>query len=355
MADEAAVRGRPSTGFTDPLSAGYPDADARARLRLRLAGALLFASGALTMGAVLAAPDPDTSDHPALTVCAVVYALVATVLVLWRRPPAAVLHAICPLGTIGTTAAVAFAEPLGLTPIFYLWPAIVAAYFFGRREVAVNYAFLGAACGLSLVLWCDPVLRLATFMAVMGIVGVVTLVIAGLREHVLALVVRLGALASRDSLTGALNRGAFEQRLNAELARAQRAATRVSLVVLDVDHFKRINDTDGHAAGDEALRAVGAAVLGAVRRSDVFGRLGGDEFAVVLPDTDADGAMVVAGKLRERMGELSASFGVAEAGANRHSARTLLAEADRALYEAKRAGRDRVVAAPAPAPLARVA
>ena len=87
--------------FSDPLSAALPDGGARARLRLRLAGALLFAAGALTMTAVLAAPDPDVSDHPALTSCAVVYALIAAILLAWRNAPTAVLHAICPAGTLG--------------------------------------------------------------------------------------------------------------------------------------------------------------------------------------------------------------------------------------------------------------
>jgi diguanylate cyclase (GGDEF)-like protein len=341
------VRGlRPSTGFQDPLSAAYPDGDVRARVRLRLAGALLFASGALTMGAILAAPDPDPSDHVALGGCAVAYALIALALVLWRRPHDAVLHAICPVGTVATTAAVAFAEPVGLTPIFYLWPMIVAAYFLPRREVAANFALLAAACALALALWCDPILRLATFMAVVAIVGVVTIVIVVLREHVLALVKRLGTLASRDSLTGSLNRGAFEQRLEAELARAQRTAATVALVVLDIDNFKRINDVGGHAAGDDALRGLGEAVSRCVRRSDVFGRLGGDEFAVLLPDTDGEGAEVVAEKLRDQLGELTASFGIAEAGPSRRGARDMLDDADRALYAAKRAGRDRIVLAP---------
>jgi hypothetical protein len=85
------------------------------------------------MAAVLVAPDPDASDHPALSMCALAYALTAALLVIWRRPPGAVLHAICPAGTLAATAAMAFAEPIGLTPIFYLWPRLVGAYFLGRR------------------------------------------------------------------------------------------------------------------------------------------------------------------------------------------------------------------------------
>ena len=264
-ADDAGVGRSVLEPFTDPLSAVLPDGGERARARLRLAGALLFGAGSLTLAAVLAAPDPDASDHPALIACAAAYALIAVVLTLWSRPPRAVLHAICPAGTIAATAAVAFAEPIGLTPIFYLWPMLVAAYFLGRAEVAANLALVAASCGTALVLWTEPVLRIGIFIAVLAIVGVVTAVVVVLREQVLALVLRLRALASHDSLTGALNRGAFEQRMDAELARASRSSTALSLVVFDVDHFKNLNDSYGHAAGDAALRGIPDVVASGMR------------------------------------------------------------------------------------------
>jgi diguanylate cyclase (GGDEF)-like protein len=351
-ADDADVGRSAPEPFTDPLSAVLPDGGERARTRLRQAGALLFGAGAVTLGAVLGAPDPDPSDHSALALAAVSYGLLALVLAVWSRPPAAVLHAICPAGTVAATAAVALSEPVGLTPVFYLWPMLVAAYFLGRREIAANFAFMTAACAVALALWVDPVLRVAMFVAVLAIVGVVTVVIVVLREQVLALVRRLRTLASHDSLTGALNRGAFEQRLDAELARSRRTGAPLSLVVFDVDHFKAINDSFGHAAGDAALRGIGDAVVEAMRRSDVFGRLGGEEFALILPDTDVAGAAVVADKLRHLLAApiivgraLTVSFGVAQAGNGKRQAAALLSDADRALYAAKRAGRDRVVRA----------
>jgi diguanylate cyclase (GGDEF)-like protein len=349
-ADDAGVGRSVPEPFTDPLSAVLPDGAARARTRLRIAGALLFGSGAVTMAGVLFAPDPDASDHPALAVCATVYAVVAIALVLWRRAPSAALHAICPAGTLAATAAVAYAEPIGLTPCFYLWPMLVAAYFLDRREVAANLAFAAAACALALTLWVEPGLRVAMFVAVLAIVGVATAVIVVLREQVLALVLRLRTLASHDSLTGALNRGAFEQRLEEELARARRSTTSLSLVIFDVDHFKRLNDSFGHAAGDAALRSIGDTVASAMRRSDVFGRLGGEEFGLLLPDTGIEGAANVADKLRLRLAAptagqrpLTVSFGVAEVHGGASSARAMFDDADRAMYAAKRAGRDRVI------------
>jgi diguanylate cyclase (GGDEF)-like protein len=343
--------------ITDPLTGIAPDAGTRALARFRLAGALLFGCGGVTLAAVLTAPDPDPSDHGSLLICAAVLLVVAAGLAAWRDIPEGVLHLICPLGTVATAIATGIAEPVGLTPIFFLLPMLVGTYFLPRAEVAANYVFALLCCGLAFALWVDPGLRLAMFMAVALITAVVTVVVLVLRDHVLRLVTRLGELATHDSLTGALNRGAFEQRLEAELARTERMAAPCALVVLDVDHFKRINDTLGHAAGDEALRALAVAVATAKRRSDVFGRIGGEEFAVVLPDTGLAGATTFAEKLRgslgATMGAVTVSFGVTDARTAGRTVRGMLHSADVALYDAKRAGRDRVVTAHAVRPWGR--
>ncbi len=305
--------------------------------------------GAVTLAAVLTAPDPDPSDHRSLLTCAAIFALVATILAVWRSAPDVVLHLICPLGTVATSVAMGLAEPVGLTPIFYLLPMLLAGYFLPRAEIGANFLFALLCCGITLAYWVDPGLRLAMFMAVALITGLVSGVVLALREQIRVLVNRLGELAIHDSLTGALNRGAFEQRLEAELARTDRVAAPCALVVLDVDHFKRINDTRGHAAGDAALRALALAVTRAKRRSDIFGRIGGEEFAVVLPDTGLVGATTFAEKLRESlpatMGEVTVSFGVTDARTAGRTVRGMLHSADVALYDAKRKGRNRVVTA----------
>ena len=338
-----------TTRISDPLAGGSPDAGARAKARLRLAGALMLGVGAVTLAAVLTAPDPDPSDHRALLICAAVFAVVATILTVWRGAPAVVLHAVIPAGTIATSVAMALAEPIGLTPIFYLLPMLLAGYFLPRSEVGINYLFALACCGVTLAKWVDPGLRVAMFLSVALILGLVTAVVVTLREQIRVLVTQLGELAIHDSLTGALNRGAFEQRLEDELARTDRLDAPCALVVLDVDHFKRLNDTHGHAAGDAALRALAVAVSGAKRRSDIFGRIGGEEFAVVLPDTGLHGATTFAEKLRESlratMGDVTVSFGVTDAHTAGRTVRGMLHSADVALYDAKRKGRDRVVTA----------
>jgi diguanylate cyclase (GGDEF)-like protein len=159
----------------------------------------------------------------------------------------------------------------------------------------------------------------------------------------------LDRLADTDALTGLHNRRALDRCLRQALERDAHAAQPLSLVMFDIDHFKRVNDAFGHDAGDDALRAVGAAARRRLRHHDMLARIGGEEFVVLLPQTDAAGAALVAEDLRlqvratdaGRAGSVTASFGVAQWD-GREDAAALLARADAALYRAKHAGRDRV-------------
>jgi diguanylate cyclase (GGDEF)-like protein len=158
---------------------------------------------------------------------------------------------------------------------------------------------------------------------------------------------RLEAQATRDSLTGLLNHACFHEVLEQETARATRNGTPLAILVIDVDYFKEINDEHGHPAGDRVLRAIGACLQDAVRGADVTARLGGDEFALLLPEADADYALVVAERVRAAMGEIpitsttcvSTSVGVACYPSDTGDATQLVELADRALYDVKRAGR----------------
>ena len=166
---------------------------------------------------------------------------------------------------------------------------------------------------------------------------------------------RLEALAHTDPLTQALNRRALTVRLGAELDRARRYDSVLSLLMMDLDHFKRINDTYGHLVGDDVLREVASLLLNAVRSVDLVARYGGEEFVVVLPETAEQGAVAFAERTRERIeqhvfrsGErlqlqLTCSIGVASFPSARvESAEDLFARADAALYRAKADGRNRV-------------
>jgi diguanylate cyclase (GGDEF)-like protein len=168
---------------------------------------------------------------------------------------------------------------------------------------------------------------------------------------------RLHAVVERqalfDGLTGIANRRGSEDALAHEIARAGRLGTSLTLVVADLDDFKRVNDVHGHAAGDDVLREFSAVLRLTLRESDLPGRWGGEEFVMLLPGTDADGGCQLAERIRSALRERSfhgregsvfgvtASFGVAQLRPG-ESERQLFAAADRALYQAKRLGKDRV-------------
>ena len=161
-------------------------------------------------------------------------------------------------------------------------------------------------------------------------------------------------MASTDALTGCLNRRHFLEILERDFARTQRHGQPLSVMVLDLDFFKRINDGYGHAVGDQALNAFVAAARGCLRQTDVLARLGGEEFGILLPDTGAEQSLPLAERLRQAVAEIriptplgevhfTVSIGVAEYRPAASTPDTLLLWADRAVYEAKAAGRNRVV------------
>lgn len=174
--------------------------------------------------------------------------------------------------------------------------------------------------------------------------------------------VELWAEASRDVLTGAMTRRAFSGILRKSFAARARAHGKASLVLFDLDHFKRINDTWGHAAGDAVLKAVSRAVLRELRVEDSFGRVGGEEFAILVANADAATASEVADRVRRAVEALpipgydqirvTASFGVAEATDAVLDVEDWTDRADAQLYAAKEDGRNRVCVAASGAPRA---
>ncbi len=164
-------------------------------------------------------------------------------------------------------------------------------------------------------------------------------------------------LAMTDVLTGIPNRRAFMDRLRAEVARAVRHSTALCVAMVDIDHFKSVNDTYGHATGDVVIRSVANALSDAVRDSDIVGRLGGEEFAVILPDSRLEDATQTCERLRQSIENttvstdegkplsVTASLGLVEYTKSDQTADTLLNLADEALYESKQNGRNRLTVA----------
>jgi diguanylate cyclase (GGDEF)-like protein len=161
--------------------------------------------------------------------------------------------------------------------------------------------------------------------------------------------VLLGTQAVHDELTGLHNRRHFRAALDEVVAQARQDGSNVSLLLLDLDHFKTINDQHGHDVGDEVLKRVGATLLEAVRAGDSVCRYGGEEFAVILPNTSVDQACALGERIREAVAQLdvadlrvTVSIGVSGSPPLEPNPRRLVATADQHLYAAKRAGRNRV-------------
>jgi two-component system cell cycle response regulator len=230
-----------------------------------------------------------------------------------------------------------------------------ASYLFGSAPLPVK--------GVSVVAiesQADVSARTRPYVRNTLIAGILTLLLAGalavhLTRPLARMVGDLSERAERDELTGLANRRALDDRLREEIDRARRYGTHLTLVLIDLDDFKHVNDRYGHQCGDDVLRVAGALLSRSVRELDLAARYGGEEFALVLPGTVADGARRVAEKIRttvaaveipapsaERI-RVTASFGMAEFPAW-STLEELIAEADRCLYEAKRHGKNRVMA-----------
>ncbi|MGM0593947.1 MAG: diguanylate cyclase, partial [Pseudomonadota bacterium] len=166
----------------------------------------------------------------------------------------------------------------------------------------------------------------------------------------------LRRLATTDSLTGVANRRHFISITADEVTRCTRQAHPLSFLMVDVDHFKSVNDTYGHGIGDDALKRLAQTLTESMRPHDTVGRLGGEEFAIVLPEADAEEALAVAERLRQAVSEIvldtdkgplqfTCSIGAATYGAQDDGIESLMNRADDALYAAKTGGRNRVVRA----------
>lgn len=261
------------------------------------------------------------------------------------------------------------------------WPL----WLFGgrvREEFGLPGRFMMGALALAGL---PPLLRTMALLAdpsllgpglVPGPVGVLTLLpalMAGLVVQLIFLAMMVSRLmnglrrmARHDGLTGLLNRMAFEEAVRQAWAVGQRRPSPLSLAFLDIDHFKRINDEHGHAAGDRALQAVAEMLREQARAVDRVARLGGEEFVVLMPDTDAQGALLAAQRLqadlRQRQlplpagcGVLTVSIGVCTVTHFDGDPSALLALADQAMYQAKQQGRDRIAVSPGPTPAPQVA
>jgi diguanylate cyclase (GGDEF)-like protein len=228
---------------------------------------------------------------------------------------------------------------------YFVWLGIFAFYFLRPRWALLQVAWIAILYAVAVVLddQQGPVELWVNGVATTLGVGVLVWI---LRTRIAALLDRLEEAARTDQLTGLPNRRAFDERLAGELARVERSRGTVSLLVLDLDRFKELNDTAGHLSGDEALKAVAGVLRAGIRAGDWPARIGGDEFAVVLPGAGEAEATMIAERLRQGISSafagtrvpLGASVGGAALAGTNIDGEQLHSEADRALYEAKRHG-----------------
>jgi diguanylate cyclase (GGDEF)-like protein len=233
------------------------------------------------------------------------------------------------------------------------WPLLFAAYLLPRRTAYWTLAVVAVCLTVILAAGSGPG-RFAAWVETTTSMALTLVVILRVRQQADRLKQALAEQASTDPLTGLGNRRAFDEALEREVARHRRTRAPLSLLAVDVDHFKRINDTWGHAAGDDTLAALGELLPRLVRASDTVSRVGGEEFGVLLPDCPAPQARARADALRSEVWAASrawthpvtVSVGVATVPDNAGALDELLVAADMALYAAKESGRDRVRVAP---------
>src|SRR3954452_17333954 len=267
----------------------------------RMLGAL-FVAGATVASATLAFRQaPGTNVAALVAVFAAAYAIGGLLLLLRDRiGPWGLVPALAS-GPLRITLAMVFS--VGHTDsyaMFYVWVALVAGYFLTWGQVAFQGALI-AACYAAVLAGEHPQGAPVQFVLAIGTALIAGVIVGSLRRGVATLFANLASSARTDGLSGLLNRAGFDELLELEVERALRTESPLALLLLDLDDFKSVNDRHGHAAGDGALKQFAAALEQNVRRIDRAARIDGEEFAVILPDTDAHSAYLLAERLRARI------------------------------------------------------
>ena len=306
---------------------------------------MMLAGAGLGLVSVALPPRATGSDVIVLLLAALA-AVFGLILMRSARPPSeTLLGSAIAAGTVLITAATYEGGTVGTgtadNAILYVWVCLLAFNFLSLRHAIAQAALVAVAYGLLLttVPFGEAATRWTISITTLLVAG---LLVARLRSSRDELVAELSVRASHDALTGLLNRGALEDRAIQEIARSDAGRVPLSLIVLDVDGFKALNDAHGHPAGDRVLCAVAAGLRHETRSVDALARLGGDEFAVLLPGASLRDSLKVADRLRDMAltsaPRASLSIGVAEHVADGGDFDALWTAADAAMYEAKRAG-----------------
>jgi diguanylate cyclase (GGDEF)-like protein len=322
--------------------------------RRRVGGAMLVAAGLLGAAVVVL---PGTRSTWPLVLCSLVAiavgaTLVARPLMVPRWASQALIAGVTVLIAVAAASSHAGGRAADVE-VFFVLTAVYAFYFFPLSQALSQVGF--AALAYAWVLWGNTTAstgcaRWATTVTAMLVAGAM---VRAMNREVDHLVGELDATAARDPLTGVLNRRGLGERLGIELTRARRTAEPLTVVAVDLDGLKEINDEYGHAAGDEALALAAGVMRSVLRDVDVLARFGGDEFLVLLPNCDLANGERIAETLRTAVSRaaeggtwpVTISLGVACSPPLPLDEDALSSAADGALYEAKDRGRDCVASA----------
>ena len=304
----------------------------------------------------------DGVSRPVYAATMALLVVLAAALAVWQSVGPGVTAVLVVVGdAVYVTVALTTTDPLLYAPpLMMLFACFAAAWFLGPRMLTLHMVLVVVACWAALCRNYPDAAALTVQIIVNSVVlDLVTLVVFLLRRRVQRLLAETQALSSTDPLTGLANRRSLVAQAPRIWRQARRDGQRVAALVLDLDHFKRLNDDFGHAAGDAVLRAVAAALSTTVRPADVLARTGGEELVVLGLVSNPAEARQLGERLRQAVAAGSAgadhtvtvSIGVALAspGAADEVADglwRLIDRADAAMYEAKRTGRDRVTVAP---------
>jgi len=326
----------------------------------RLQGTALEMGVTAVMGSVVALlarlliPDPQY-----LGLRVALLPLTALFAYLIVRAPSVRAYGWCCMATIATVSLNSYLGALGTDrPLLYFLPAAVlivlaSSFFWITLRQWLGGALASYACFLPFIIEHQASRTDIVFSLLFAGMALVTGFVSHLRiqdsqRRAFEQECRLAQLSVTDTLTGASSRAEFMQQAEKAALKARAIGAPLTLLYLDIDHFKRLNDGHGHAAGDAVLRGMSQVLRNALRASDVLGRLGGEEFCVLLPDQSQDQATALADRLRQLLaavprpdGRLTVSAGIAGMRAGESVMQTLH-RADLAMLQAKQAGRDQV-------------
>jgi diguanylate cyclase (GGDEF)-like protein/putative nucleotidyltransferase with HDIG domain len=325
-----------------------------AQASMRVLAWMFLGGTTFAIGVIALTQSDHLTDGVMLPLICLAYAFGCGLLLGWDRLPPVTIDAALASGIVIVTIAISH---LGHTSeqylsILYVWSALNAAFLLSGWRATLQLALIAASFAVYLVAtdastsnatqqW---LLTVGTAVMAAGLVGM-------LKARVERLVEEVAETAKRDPRTGLLNGSGFEELLDRELERAARTEGRLSVIVLDLDHFKDVNDELGHRLADERLAIVAGVLEHTKRRIDIVARMSGEEFALLLPETDEHGAYVLADRLRRAIRDhfaddplaTTASLGVTSFPKHGSTFEELFGAASQAVYAAKELGRDRSV------------